>query len=362
VLRRGRSHPLGLFAQTWPNGRKKTDRVNVIRESSAMKLTATTALITAAILVSAPAFGGILVQDEFDDGTVETNTNGIGGPYNHETWSASESEVSTGGESYYQIDLSSNYGNGGLVTYEDGDVGSGWDGHFNAWTADGVTSTVRAGQNQVTDDDVVRGIFGITDGTNDKDDQSDALVPYHNRQGAIWMRLAYQQNTSETDLTVSGSIIAAAADKESDGTSSAVFDVLASFTVNDWDGQAWRTFQIYVNDQGWQAYAEGDIEWTDEFSGSVIAGNTYGQTWTTVNSSASFTTDDPGDESDHLDDTVFADALANLGINGNEGRGHVRFDSWQVETGDALVPEPATLTILALGGLGGLLKRRTRNG
>jgi hypothetical protein len=141
-----------------------------------------------------------------------------------------------------------------------------------------------------------------------------------------------------------------------------VFDVLASFTVNDWDGQAWRTFQIYVNDQGWQAYAEGDIEWTDEFSGSVIAGNTYGQTWTTVNSSASFTTDDPGDDSDHLDDTVFADALANLGINGNEGRGHVRFDSWQVETGDALVPEPATLTILALGGLGGLLKRRTRNG
>jgi hypothetical protein len=304
------------------------------------------------VLLASGVRAGVILDDPFDDGNHATNSSGIGGPYNNDTWRAGQTE--TGGA--YVITMTGDWANGGLVSYEDD--GPGWDGSFDAWTGDGITATVLSGNAAVTNDtgEVIRAVFGIVNTTNKGDNQDDALVPHHNRQGGIWMRIVYTKTGSgDTDLAVSGRIVAAAADKSTDGTDPDEVDTLATFAIPeaDWDGQGFRKFQLHVSDAGWQAYAQGTgVEWTDELVGGASAGNIYGQSWTTVNANASFTVDDPADDSDHLDTDVFADAVANVGINGSQARGTVRFDSWRVETGDALVPEPTTLAFLALGGLG----------
>lgn len=320
-------------------------------------------LLTAALaLAAAPAVNAaVLVSDTFGDGDVKTNTDGTGGPYNAAVWSANHSEVTAGGQSLYRINQTGANGNGGTVAWS-----NSFDGSFDAWNTDGVTSTIQSGDTVVTsaEGSALVAIFGIVDNnsTNRDGNQANGLIPYHNRNGGIWMRIEYTRKTGatgNTDLEVSGTINVAAATKGGDGTSDAVYDTLASFTIDDgWDGQGFRNFQLYVNDQGWQAYVEGTaISWTDDLLGGNAAGNTFGQSWSDVNTNVSFAADTDG----HLDDTIFADALANVGLNGtSSGRGTLNYDQWTVETGNQLIPEPASALLLLAGALT-LARRRRQN-
>ncbi len=313
------------------------------------------ALLTlVAALAATHARAAVLIDDAFDDGDPKTNTLGVGGRYNGGLWNGSMTEA--GG--ILTFNLTGDWGNGGLVSYED-DTPE-WDGRFDAWTPDGVTATaVLGGVTHTNVGEALNATFGIVDERNKGDNQADALVPYHNREGGLWLRLAFNKTgPGDADFAVYGAIVAAAADKDSDGTGAALVDNLATFALPDWDGQAFRTFQIFVNDTGWRAAAPGGaVVWTDGFTGATSTDVAYGQTWATVNASAGFTNDDPADDADWLDDTVFGHAVANLGLDGARDDGTVDYDHWRVETGDMLAPEPATLSLLALGALA-LLRRR----
>jgi hypothetical protein len=303
----------------------------------------------------APVGASTIVDDEFDDDDPgvplnarwETNTYGVGGPYSKSEWAGSRSE--DGGI----LTLGPKFDSGNIfILCADEDP-------FDAWNSDGITASISAGNASPPSGEGawIRSSFAIVD----NDSATDGGV-YRNQGGGLFMEVFFTR-AADGSIDVDGRVTGAAADKPDDEWDSKWNDVLASFEVDGLDGGTeLNLFQIYVNEDGWQAAVAGDVTWTDELVGGTSSGNTYGQSWSIVNDNASFTTDDPGDDSDYLDETVFDDdAVANMGFdNASSGSGSIDFDWWTVETGNTLIPEPATMSLLAFGGLGVLIRRRNR--
>jgi hypothetical protein len=312
------------------------------------------AVIAAAVVLLgvAPAPAATLIHDEFNDGDIATNTlsPAIGGPYRASIWRGTHSE-DTAGVSEYVVERTGQWGNGGLFA-----VGADNPDHaLPVWSSDGVTGTAKMGKAVATDGAGINTGFSFQHKSNV--DPDDDFNTWNAQNGGIWLRLNV---TSDPDgpggVSVDGAIIAASSG--SPGESSDDVVTVARFVVSGWDAQDFRTFQLCADDTGWQAYVQGQVSWEDALDSSVMPGNVYGQSWSYVNANAGFTLG-------QLDASVFDDAgdgsHFGVGLYGADGKGVMRYDSILVETGNQLLPEPGTLSLLLLGTIGLLRNARGRN-
>jgi hypothetical protein len=288
------------------------------------------------------ARGVVLIDDDFNDGDVSTNTvsPGIGGPYRHSIWRGIHSE-DTAGVSEYVVERTGQWGNGGLLAVSADNLAHA----LPVWAADGVTGTVTMGKAGI--DASGAGIHGgISFQHKSNVDPDDDFNTWNSQNGGLWLRLDVTPGDGG-GLSAGGRVIAASSGNPSADSTDVV--TVATFEIADWDAQAFRAFQIYANDTGWQAYVQGQVSWKDALGGTPAPGNIFGQSWSYVNTNAGFTLG-------QVDATVFDDAgdgsHFGVGLFGADGDGILHYDSIRAETGNQLLPEPATLLLLALGAAG----------
>ncbi len=280
------------------------------------------------------ATGDVLLQDSFTGGGLGTN-DGIGGDWNTSGQYHMTSGEDTTAPGTFTRQVDAGYGNGGLLSQDT----------YDSWTAEGhtyswITGQVDPGSGAYTHE------LWVTKASHSNTGKANL---YWNNGGGLALRLTYTPDGEEIVATGTLYICSTQKDDKSTGTGTLA---AAEFTFDSYDGIDWLTSQMYVTDAGLEMYLSESVSWGSSIAGAATDANGLSVSWADVNAAL-----DAGVvDASILGDTKIGDLLSHQTNSGTNGIGST--DEIRVQTGNALIPEPATMTLLALGGLVALRRRK----
>ncbi|MFP4353952.1 MAG: PEP-CTERM sorting domain-containing protein [Phycisphaerae bacterium] len=272
---------------------------------------------------------------------------GIGGDWiSNNNYNMALQEVTSAGLSEWTRKVNGSWGNGGILSNDT----------FDSWTAEGHTYSWVTGKVSTTDAAPYTHELWVTNSANDKTGNANV---YWNDKGGLAVRLSYA-NQEDDSLAVTGTVYAFS-DTSAGGNNTPQGQLtVASFSLDGYNGIDWLTTQMFVNQDGFELYTTAEATFSDELAGAVVNANGMSMSWADINAALAAKAVDTGNDEGEINASVFGsvrmgDLLSHQSSSNTGGIGST--DLVTVETGNTVIPEPATLSVLGLG-LVSLIRRR----